>query len=85
MKLVHIDLHAFPNLEKLRLANNLIVSIKSAGIHLMTNLRVLDLRNNRLHDIREATAIANKLAYLEFIGLRGALSSSSSCWVSAVS
>jgi hypothetical protein len=37
----------------------------------VSQLRVLDLRNNRLSDIREATAIANKLSNLEFIGLRG--------------
>lgn len=55
----------------LRLRKNRLRSIAGIGLEKMKQLRVLDLRENELEDVKEIAELVNKLRKLEFIGIAG--------------
>jgi hypothetical protein len=72
-----VDLTLFPNLQRLKLSNNRLETLKGTGISHAQHLRVLDLRNNKLSDMKEMVVLCNKyLNKLEYLGLKGNVYSS---------
>ena len=69
-RLAYIDFLPFPLLAKLFLGRNELVTLKDSRLNQCVNLRVLDVRSNRLRDLQELIDLIASLPVLEYIGAK---------------
>ena len=68
--LAYIDFLPFPQLTKLFLGRNELTTLKDSRLNGCVNLRVLDVRSNRLRDLAELIDLIAALPVLEYIGAK---------------
>ena len=68
--LAYIDFLPFPLLAKLFLGRNELVTLKDSRLEQCVNLRVLDVRANRLRELQELIELIAALPVLEYIGAK---------------
>ena len=66
---VKVDVTKFPNLEILLLRNNKLTTLEDSGIDKLTQLKVLDLKENSLKSLDEVVTVIRKLPNLITLGL----------------
>jgi hypothetical protein len=68
---VKVDLRKFVNLEILLLRNNRLPTVDDTGIHSLSKLVVLDLRDNLISKMEEFVALVRALPSLTTLGMGG--------------
>ncbi|CEO96342.1 hypothetical protein PBRA_005013, partial [Plasmodiophora brassicae] len=66
-----VSLKGFINMQRLTLRSNRLAKLLGADIEKMTNLRVLDVRDNRISNVQDITSVVSQLPELTFLGLSG--------------
>ena len=69
-RLSFIDFRPFPSLQKLFLGRNELTTLQRSNIDACKQLRVLDVRSNRLRELAEVIDLIAMLPALEYVGAR---------------